>query len=264
MNHKLKCKIWQSSFFVFVVLVCLNFGEQARSQPLTQSNVVLLSQNIDNPSDPTLSASQVFRNTYENRYTWDSHFPGYTASVELKYDKKIYKGRIRVNSDMSVEVTDINEKEPRQIVENSLAMMLTHRRRISFDKAHKNSTFKFGTTSQTGSVEIIQGGDKTEARYQIFDNELKQVNRIMGNMAVTVDVLDSRKTPEGYFPTRYRTIFRNPNTQEMLGVEDSEDTFEEINGYYLLTRQIIKDFKQGKLIDGAEFHYTDIEMLNDK
>lgn len=255
-------KIWQLSLSAFVILACLNFAEQANSQPFTQSSVVLLSQNTDSSSTPTLSAGQLFRNAYDNRYTWDSKFPGYTAAVELKYGKESYKGRIRVNPDMSVEVTGIDKNEPRQIVENSLGMMLTHRRRVPFDKAHNNSTFKYGTANQNGSVEIIQQGEKTEVRYQISDNQLKQINRNMGKMAVVVDVLDSQTTPGGYLATRYRTTFLNPNSQEILGVEDSEDTFEEIDGYYLLTRQIIQDFQQGKLINGAEFHYTDIQVLS--
>lgn len=163
---------------------------------------------------------------------------------------------------MTVEVTGIEQEEPRKIVENSLGMMLTHRRRVPFNQAHNNSTFKYGTVKQNGTVEIIQQGEKTEVRYQISDNQLKQINRNMGKMAVVVDVLDSKTTPEGYLATRYRTTFSNPNSQEVLGVEDSEDIFEKIDGYYLLTRQIIKDFQDGKLINGAEFQYTDIQLLS--
>ncbi|MBD2472613.1 DUF3386 domain-containing protein [Nostoc sp. FACHB-145] len=263
MNQSLKCKIWQLTISACVALVYLTFGGQARSQTFTQTGVVLLSQKANNTSSTqNLSAAQVFRNAYDNRYTWDSKFPGYTAAVELKYGKGTYKGRVRVNPDMSVEVTGIDQKEPRQIVENSLGMMLTHRRRVPFDKAHKNSNFKYGTANQTGSVEIIQQQGKTEARYQVSDNQLKQVNRSIGNMAVTVDVLNSQETSDGYLPTRYRTTFRNPKSQEVLGVEDSEDNFEKIGGYYVLTRQIIKDFQQDKLINGAEFHYTDLQLLS--
>jgi hypothetical protein len=30
------------------------------------------------------SARELFQAAYENRYTWDANFPGYTATVELK------------------------------------------------------------------------------------------------------------------------------------------------------------------------------------
>ena len=51
-----------------------------------------------------LSARDVMRAAYENRYTWDSNFPGYTTDVEFKHDDKTYVGKAKVNPDLSAEV----------------------------------------------------------------------------------------------------------------------------------------------------------------
>lgn len=59
------------------------------------------------------SYQETFRSVYENRYTWDKQFPGYTVAVELKQGKEDYKGHIRINSNLSVEVTCINKKDAR-------------------------------------------------------------------------------------------------------------------------------------------------------
>lgn len=164
---------------------------------------VILSETTDNSATPNISARELFRKIYENRYTWGSQFPGYTAAVELKQGKENYKGRVRVNSDMTVEVRGIDKQEARQAVENSLRMISVHRRRVPFDQAHKNSTFRLGATDRTGVVEIFAQGENTQAHYKVSQGQLIQINRLLGNSAVTVDVLDSEKTPEGYFPTRY-------------------------------------------------------------
>ena len=46
----------------------------------------------------TLTARDVFRAAYDNRYTWDDAFPGYKAKLELKQGDRSYIGQICVNS----------------------------------------------------------------------------------------------------------------------------------------------------------------------
>ncbi len=49
-----------------------------------------------------LSAQDLFRAAYENRYTWDSHFPGYHADVTYTHNDQTYIGQIRVGSDLNL------------------------------------------------------------------------------------------------------------------------------------------------------------------
>ncbi len=165
---------------------------------------------------------------------------------------------------MSVEVSGIDKEEARQAVENSLRMISVHRRQVPFEQEHKNSTFRLGATDRNGAVEIFEQGDKTQADYKVLQGQLIQVNRLLGDTAVTVDVLDSEKTPEGYLPTRYRTTFHQPQTKEVVGVEESEDIYKKIGNYYLLTREEIRDFEKGQLTNTAEFEYSDIQLLSGK
>jgi len=260
MKQRLKRQIWW--MFVIVTVVSLNLAIEAKAQPLHCADVVLLSETTSNSSTPTISANELFRNAYQNRYTWNSQFPGYTAVVELKQGKEDYRGHIRVNPNMEVEVTGIADEDARQEVENQLRMLIVHHQRVPFEVEHKNSTFQLGPTDRTGAVEIFEHADKTEAHYKVFHQHLTQVNRLLGDTSVTVDVLDSEVTPEGYLATRYQTIFRQPQTQQILGEEKSEDTYEKIGGYYLPIRQVIHDidFKQDQRLT-AEFDFTDIQLL---
>jgi hypothetical protein len=259
MKQPLKYQFWHLSISISVALVSITFITQIKTQVLASSSI-LLSRDTGNSSTTVISALDIFRKAYENRYTWNPQFPGYTAIIELKHGNKHYRGNVIVKSDMSVQVTGIDEEEARQMVEISLKTMLTHHRRVPFSEEHKDSTFKLVGTDKTGVAEIIEQGQKTEARYKIFHNQLTQVNRILGNTAVTVDVIDSEKTSEGYLATRYRSTFRQPQTKQIIGVEESKDAYIKTAGYYVLTHQIIHDYQEGQLTDTAEFRYINIEL----
>jgi hypothetical protein len=61
-------------------------------------------------------AGTLFRAAYENRYTWDTSFPGYRADVELKQGEEVYQGKISIKPDFSVEVTAIDNEEVQQSI----------------------------------------------------------------------------------------------------------------------------------------------------
>lgn len=82
------------------------------------------------------NALDLFRNAYENRYTWDSNFPGYQAEIELKQGDEVYTGQIQINPDLTVEVSQIADEEVKQSVYTQLRDVVTHRKRSSFEQAH--------------------------------------------------------------------------------------------------------------------------------
>ena len=46
-----------------------------------------------------VSARDFFRSAYENRYTWDHNFPGYTADVTFIADDKTITAKAQVSAD---------------------------------------------------------------------------------------------------------------------------------------------------------------------
>lgn len=263
MKQRLKRQIRWWGLSLIVALASLDLRVQASAQPLPCTDVVLLSQLPSNSSTPNTTALEFFRKAYENRYTWNPQFPGYTAAVELKQGKENYKGHVRINPDLSVEVTGIDNEDARQTVENQLRMLVAHRQRVPFEVSHKNSTFRLGATDKTGAVEIFEQGDKTKASYKVLDQQVTQVNRLLGPHSVTVDTLDSEVTPEGYMATRYRTILYQPQTKQVLGEEVSEDTYKKIGGYYVPSSQVVEHSESGESFT-TEFNFTDIQLLSAK
>ena len=206
-----------------------------------------------------MSASELFRAAYENRYTWDENFPGYSADVQLKQGNEVYNGKIRINRDMSVEVTGIDDEQVQESVYTQLRDVVTHRKRSQFDQAHGKNEFNLGKSDETGAVEILVKGDAMGSNYKIRGTEICQVSRVMGRMAFVIDTHQSLDTGNGYLATRYDAVFRNPQTNETTKVLKFEETYEKVGDYYVLAQQVVHSYQDGERTT-TEFNFSNVKL----
>lgn len=206
------------------------------------------------------SARESFRAAYENRYTWDENFPGYSADVQLKQGDEVYTGKVRINRDLSVEVTGIEDEQVQEGIYTQLRDVVTHRKRSQFDSAHGKNEFETGKTDETGATQILVKGDAMGSNYKIRGKEICQVSRVMGRMAFVIDTHESLDTGEGYLATRYDAVFRNPQTDEVTAVLKFEETYEKVGEYYVMTKQVVQEYKQGDRLV-TEFNFSNVKLL---
>lgn len=208
-----------------------------------------------------MSARDLFRAAYENRYTWDQNFPGYSGDVQLKQRDEVYTGKVRINRDLSVEVTGIEDEKVQESIYTQLRDVVTHRKRSAFDHSHGKNQFSLGETNQTGAVEILVKGDAMGSNYKIRGTEICQVSRVMGRMAFVIDTYDSLNTGSGYLATRYDVVFRNPQTNDISQVSKFEDTYEKVGDYYVLIKQIVYAAPQNSNFTKTEFNFSNVQLL---
>lgn len=206
------------------------------------------------------SARELFQAAYENRYTWDANFPGYSADVELKQGDEVYTGKIRINSDLGVEVTGIEDEKVQESIYTQLRDIVTHRKRADFEKAHGKNEFSLGEQDATGALEIQVKGDAMGSNYKIRGTEICQVSRVMGRMAFTINTKESLDTGSGYVSAAYDAIFRNPQTGDLIKKLDFEDTYEKIGEHYIMTREIVHSLEQGERTT-TEFNFSNVKLL---
>lgn len=248
---------------IVLILPSSSLKIEAVEQPHFATNYLLLVENPKNAVHLNVSALELFRKAYENRYTWNDEFPGYTAAVEFKQGRDRYNGYVRVNPDLSVEVTGIANEKASQTVKNGILLIAIHRRSTPFEVAHKNKAFKFGTVENSKVTEIIEDGGKATARYQVANNQIVQVNRLLGPHAVVVKTLDTEETPEGYIATRYQSSFYDTKTNQIIGSEISSDSYRKIGNYYLPIRRVIQHIENGNNFE-VEFNFTKLEVISNK
>ncbi len=206
------------------------------------------------------TAREKFRAAYENRYTWNEKIPGYSADIQLTQGDEVYTGKVRINRDLSVEVTGIEDEKVQESVYTQLRDVVTHRKRSAFEQSHGKNEFNFGNTDETGAVEILVKGDSMGSNYKVRDTEICQVSRVMGRMAFVIDTHESMDTGEGYVASRYDAVFRNPQTNEVTSVLKFEETYEKVGDYYVLSKQVVQQYKQGERID-TEFNFSNVKLL---
>ncbi|NEP58857.1 MAG: DUF3386 domain-containing protein [Symploca sp. SIO2G7] len=206
------------------------------------------------------SACELFKAAYKNRYTWDENFPGYSADIEIKQGNELYTGIVRINSNFTVEVSGFGEEKVQESIHNQMQDLITHRKRTSFEKAHGKNQFNLGETDATGAVAISINGSAMGANYKVRDTEICYVRRVMGSIALTINVKESLDTGEGYIPSDYHAIFRNAQTGELLAERELQDTFEKVGDYYFLTHQVVHSIgEEGKTT--TEFNFSNVRLL---
>jgi hypothetical protein len=207
------------------------------------------------------SAQELFQAAYENRYTWEPNFPGYTATVEFKHGDRVLTGKIVVKANLSAEVMGIEDEEARNSIIGQLREVAIHRVRRTFAETHGKNTFSYGETDATGAVEILMGGKSAGDRYKLRNNEVCHVHRHIHGIMVTIDTFSSHDTGAGYLSHRYDSVYTDPVTGEIKsGKIVFEDNYQKVGDFQILSQRIIQAVEDGQPIT-TEFNFTNIELL---
>ena len=205
------------------------------------------------------TAQELFRDAFESRYSWDEDFPGYSANVQLVQGEETYTGKIFIRGDLSVEVSGVSDIQVQEGIYIQLRNVVTHCKPAPFDEEHKEHEFIKSSTDDTQAAVIIVKGKSLDSTYKIRDKQICQVTRIKGNTAFVIDNQENLDTGEGYIANRYDAVFRDLKTNEIQSTLKFVDTYEKVGKYYLMTKQVVKDFQDGEDTT-TEFNYSNIKL----
>jgi hypothetical protein len=208
-----------------------------------------------------MEARELLRSAYENRYTWDKNFPGYTADVTLRRGDEVYTGKVRVNSNLSVDVSGVDDEQAKQEIVGQLQEIAIHRVRRTFEETHGKNTFTLGETDKAGAVEILVGGKSEGDRYKVRNNEVCMVHRHIHGIVVTINTFSSHNTGEGYLSHRYDSVYHDPKTGEQKAPQtDFEDNYKKVGNYFILTQRIICS-AEDEQAPVTEFSFSNVKLL---
>ncbi|MBW4654442.1 MAG: DUF3386 domain-containing protein [Kaiparowitsia implicata GSE-PSE-MK54-09C] len=209
----------------------------------------------------TTDARALMRAAYENRYTWDSNFPGYTADVTLTMDGTVYTGSVRIGSDLKAEVSGVNDEAAKKAIAEQAWEIAIHRVRRDFETTHGKNEFSFGETDETGAVELLVHGATEGDRYKVRNNEVVLVHRHIHGTVVTINTFSTHDTGEGYLSHTYDAVYHDPTTGEQRGgLSQFEDHFTKVGDYFVLTQRTIKT-QIGDKTHVNDFSFGNIAML---
>ena len=208
-----------------------------------------------------ISAQELFQAAYQNRYTWDGNFPGYTADITYKYDDQVIKGQVVIDANMKAEVLNVEDESAKKAIHGQAWEIAVHRVRRAFEQTHGANTFRPGETDATGAVEIFVGGKSEGDKYKVRNNEVCHVHRLIHGTFVTIDTFSSHDTGEGYLSHTYNSVYHDPETgTQKGGKSDFTDEYEKVGNYYILNRREINT-EIAENISIQDFIFTNIELL---
>ncbi len=206
-------------------------------------------------------ARELFRAAYDNRYTWDGNFPGYTADVNYQAGDQTHTAKAQINSDYKFEVSGIDDEEAKKAIHGQVWEIAVHRVRNSFEQSHGQNVFTLGKTDETGAVEIFVSGKSEGDGYKVRDRVVSMVHRHIHSVVVTIYTHAVLDTGSGYISTQYDSVYHDAKTGEPKGEKsDFEDTYEKVGDYYILSRRVIKTTVDGQPVT-YDFGFTNIQLL---
>lgn len=208
-----------------------------------------------------ISAQELFRAAYENRYTWDKNFPGYTADITFKHDDQVITGKVIISADLKAEVLEVEDDQAKKAIHNQAWEIAIHRVRRSFEDTHSANSFSYGATEENGAVEILVGGKADGDKYKVHNNEVSHVHRLIHGTFVTINTFSSHQTGEGYLSHTYDSVYHDPKTGEQKGGRSEfTDEYEKVGKYFILNRREIRTQTAGN-VSTQEFIFSNIKLL---
>ncbi|NJL65219.1 MAG: DUF3386 domain-containing protein [Methylacidiphilales bacterium] len=208
-----------------------------------------------------VSAQELFRAAYENRYTWDKEFPGYSADIKYRYDGKEYNGQVNISTNLKAEVLGVEDEEAQKAIHGQAWEIAVHRVRRTFEQTHGENIFRYGATDANGAVEILMGGKAEGDKYKLRNNEVCLVHRHIHGVVVTINTFSSHETGEGYLSHTYDSVYHDPKTGEQKGGKsDFVDEYEKVGKYFILNRREINTDVDGKP-SVQEFIFSNIKLM---
>jgi hypothetical protein len=187
-----------------------------------------------------VSAREIVQAAYENRYTWDKAFPGYTTDVTLKLGDKTVQGTAKVNADLSAEVFGVNDDEAHKMIKNQLWEVAIHRVSRPFEKVHGDNTFQVEGTDEDGALKIAVGGKAQGDAYKVKNNEFTMVHRHIHGVVVTIHTFSAYDTGSGYLSHTYDSVYHDPKTGEVKQARSHfTDDYTQVGNYTVLAKRTV-------------------------
>ena len=207
----------------------------------------------------------LFRRAYENRYSWDKDFKGYSGSCIYQKGSTTYKGQFIITSDFKPKVKDIEDDKITKLISSQLWEVAIHRVKRSFEDVHGGNTFTSGDVNHMG-LEVLVGGQSKGDSYRIKDDIVTMVNRHMHGSLINILTKEIKDTGQGYLGISYNSQYFDPlSKQAKSGKCLYEDKFIPLGiqeQWVLESRSIQRFDLEGRDSENEKFFFRELSLID--
>ena len=191
---------------------------------------------------PQYNCKEIFKEAYNNRYTWPHPFKGYQGKCIFIENEKSLEGEFILDSNFKPKIINISDKDIIKRISSQLFEVAIHRVKREFNDVHKNNNFKFLGESENGiSIEVL--GKNEGDKYIVKDKKINMVFRKIHGVIIEIFVQEFIDTGDGFLSKKYSSQQLEIETltpkSEILEYEDSFVNLG-INNIWVLESRIIK------------------------
>jgi hypothetical protein len=171
------------------------------------------------------------------RASW-SHFPGFTADVEVNSDGKASRGTVVVTAEGKVKFEGL-ERGAETWAKHNLASTVSHR--LDDNTPHDTPCAFADDVEQHPMGRAIRVlNDELHSGYRIRDKQITEVNRTMKDRRFTISVLENRPNAEGKFLSAAFVVnYWNLETGELLRTETNHQTWTRVGKFDLPVTSLV-------------------------
>ena len=211
---------------------------------------------------PGTDIRDLFQAAYNNRYTWEPGFSGYSGRCLWIQGERQVEGSFNVGADLKAEVNGVSDEEVHKAFASQLWEVCIHRVRRSFEQTHSANTFTAGDNTAEGR-EVIVGGKGEGDKYRIKNDVVTMVHRHIHGTVVTIHTESTTDTGSGYLSRCYTSQYADPASGEPRGgINHFTDTFAPLveAGPWVLSEREIRTEAFGDTPESLQtFRFVDLK-----
>jgi len=211
-----------------------------------------------------INCKEIFRNAYENRYTWKNNFKGYQGKCIFLINNNIHKGNFVLGKDFKPNIQKIEDAKIIKSISSQLFEVCIHRVRREFQSVHEGNNFNFLRSSESG-IEMSVSGKNDGDKYRVKNECINMVYRKIHGTIIEIFVEDFFDTGIGFLSKKYSSQQIDPKTLEVNSQKmEYEDEFINIGNddYWILNSRTIKYLNQNQEEEIQKFIFEDLSLLS--
>ena len=210
-----------------------------------------------------INCKEIFRNAYENRYTWKNDFNGYQGKCVFSVNNDSYEGKFVLGKDFKPVIQNIDDQKIVKSISSQLFEVCIHRVKREFQEIHSKNNFNFIKESENGTEMIVSGKNEGD-KYRVKNNCINMVYRKIHGMIIEIFVQEFFDTGSGFLSKKYTSQQIDPSTLKANSLKlEYEDRFINVGSkkIWILNSRSIKYLNKNQEEEIQKFIFEDLSLL---
>ena len=214
-------------------------------------------------SSSKFNCKEIFKEAYNNRYTWPNKFDGYSGKCIFVENKKFIEGEFILDSSFKPKIINISDNNIVKRISSQIFEVAIHRVKREFSDVHKSNNFKFMEESDNG-IRIEVSGKNEGDKYIVKDKKINMVFRKIHGVIIEIFVQEFIDTGDGFLSKKYSSQQLDIKTLTPKSrILEYEDNFVNlgINNFWVLESRTIKFFDDNSKENKVDYIFKELTSI---